>query len=54
MSFFIYQKMMIMNKLKFITVDFAAQMQYFIVRVTNFKPLYLSHFWVKLQSFCSH
>ena len=45
---------MIMDKLNFITVYFTAQMQYFMVRVANFEPLYLSHFWVKIQSFCAH
>ena len=28
--------------------------QHFMVRVANFEPLYLRHFWVKMQSFCAH
>ena len=24
------------------------------IRVANFEPLYLRHFWVKIQSFCAH
>ena len=36
------------------TVVFDAQMQYFMIRVINFMPLYLKQFWVKIQSFCAH
>ena len=32
-----------MHKLYFIALDFKAQIQYFIVRVANFEPLYLCH-----------
>ena len=32
----------------------AAWDQSFRVRVANFEPLYLRHFWVKMQSFCAH
>ena len=42
------------HKLSFMTVDFDAQMQYFMIRVANFDPLYLEQFWVKRQSFCAH
>ena len=28
--------------------------QHLMVRVGNFEPLYLRHFWVKMQSFCAH
>ena len=35
-------------------VDFDAQMQYYMIRVANFEPLYLKQFWVKIQSFCAH
>ena len=47
-------KLMIMHKLNFITVDFTAQMQYFVVRVANFEPEHLGLFLVKIQSFCVH
>ena len=46
--------MIIGHKLNFMTVDFDAQMQYFMMRVANFEPLYLKQFWVKMQSFCTH
>ena len=36
------------------SVDFDAQMQYFMIRVANFRPLYLKQFWIKIQSFCAH
>ena len=36
------------------TVDFDAQMQYSMIRVANFEPLYLKQFWEKIQSFCAH
>ena len=49
-----HQKLMIMHKRDFVTVDFTAQMQYFMVRVANFEPLYLKQFWVKIQSFFAH
>ena len=45
---------MIGHKLNFMTVDFDAHMQYFMIRVANFIPLYLKQFWVKIQSFCAH
>ena len=32
----------------------AAWDQYFRVRVANFEPLYLRHFWAKIKSFCAH
>ena len=47
-------RLIIMHKLNFITVDFTAQMHYFMMRVANFEALYLRHFWVKIQSFCAH
>ena len=37
---------MIGDKLNFMIVDFDAQMQYFMMRVANFEPLYLKQFWV--------
>ena len=42
------------HKLNFMTVDFDAQMQYSMIRVANFEPLYLKQFWVKIKSFCAH
>ena len=41
-AFWNYQEPKIKHKLKFITVDFTAQMQYFNVRVPNFEPSYLA------------
>ena len=35
--------------LSLMTVDFDAQMQYFMIRVANFEPLYLKQFWVKIN-----
>ena len=46
--------MIIGHKLNFMTIDFDAQMQYFMIRVANFRPLYLKQFWIKIQSFCAH
>ena len=46
--------MIIGHKLNFMTLDFDAQMQYFMMRVANFESLYLKQFWVKIQSFCAH
>ena len=40
-----------MHKLKFITVDFTAQMHYFMMRVANFEPSYLRHVLLKVQAF---
>ena len=42
------------HKLNFMTVDFDAQRQYFMIRVANYEPVYLKHFWEKIQSFCAH
>ena len=38
----VFWKLMIMHNLNFITVDFTAQIKYFIVRVAIFEPSYLS------------
>ena len=49
----------IIHKLSFITVDFTAQMQYFMMRVANFvEPLQLRHFYkvsvpIRLANFLS-
>ena len=53
-AFWNHQVMIIGHKLNFMTTDCDAQMQYFVIRVANFRPLYLKHFWVKIQSFCAH
>ena len=37
-AFWNFLGLMIMNKLSFLTVDFTAQMQYFMMRVANFEP----------------
>ena len=43
--------MIIGHKLNFMTIDFDAQMQYFMIRVANFRPLYLKQFWEKYKVF---
>ena len=51
---------LIQERVRFCELDTfmnIARMQlqhYFMVGVANFKPLYLSHFLIKIQSFCAH